>query len=447
MPVKCTRCGVESEVAESFANHRKSFSKIFQLLCPACSARQRLADDKFAIFTSFVWGVVGLLFIIFLPEQSIGWFLLNLFIFYLCSILTIVPHELGHALAGRAVGFRVFGIIIGVGKKLWKGKLFGFDVTVNSMPIGGLALVAPKTLEGFRAKKFITVAAGPLVNLLIALFIWAIVPAHRLSLDALDRNVAPLTIFFYANLWVLAVNLWPHKVNQSLGGVASDGKQLLTAFTLKDDAIKTAHAGYFLAESSACHYVGDVKGTEEWVQRGLALYPHDRHLLMQNGLFLMDRGRLTEARELYTRLLTWPAMTPVLRALLMNNLAYADVLMAQDDLLPEADRCSQEAMAVLSAVPEIKGTRGAVLSALGRIEEGLPLLREALQTVSSPRSRAENACHISIAEARRGNRAIAETYLTEARTLNPECKLIERAESVVRSTLSGPAMNQSPIGS
>ncbi len=99
----------------------------------------------------------------------------------------------------------------------------------------------------------------------------------------------------------------------------------------------------------------------------------------------------------------------------MNNIAYVDVLLGGSELLAEADRYSQEALANLSWDPAVKGTRGAVLLELERVEEAIPLLRESMEQAVHVSGKAQNACWISMAETRRGRPAESRKYLDEAR--------------------------------
>jgi hypothetical protein len=117
------------------------------------------------------------------------------------------------------------------------------------------------------------------------------------------------------------------------------------------------------------------------------------------------------------------------RYVILNNIAYVDALIGDPELLPEADAYSKEATGTVPWVPHFTGTRGTVLVAMGQIEAGIKLLREAFEKVESPRSKAENACHLAIANARIGNRDQADKYLKLARQLDSQCRLIERAEA------------------
>ena len=98
------------------------------------------------------------------------------------------------------------------------------------------------------------------------------------------------------------------------------------------------------------------------------------------------------------------------------------------NLLEEADHFSNEAMTVLSWMPPVRGTRGTVLAVLGRTDEGVPLLREAMQSNDTAHGKALNACMLASVEARRGNLPESRIYLDEARKLDPNCFLLDRAE-------------------
>jgi hypothetical protein len=116
---------------------------------------------------------------------------------------------------------------------------------------------------------------------------------------------------------------------------------------------------------------------------------------------------------------------------MMNNIAYANALLGGKDLLKEADALSQESMTAMSWLPAVRGTRGTVLVAMGRIDEGLPMLLDSMSQAQLPNHKAQNACIIAEAECRRGNLEIARNYLEEARKLEPKCSLLSRAEAIL----------------
>ena len=97
-----------------------------------------------------------------------GWLFVNLFLFEFCLICTILPHEIGHALAARMLGWRVFHVIVGSGKTIYQKSILGFKVEFKNIPLGGLTVATPKddNFSGF--KHFVYIFAGPLVNLAMA---------------------------------------------------------------------------------------------------------------------------------------------------------------------------------------------------------------------------------------------------------------------------------------
>ena len=121
---------------------------------------------------------------------------------FACFLLVIGPliflHELGHYLVGRWCGVKAEVFSIGFGKELvgWNDRR-GTRWKVSVLPLGGyvrfagdmnpasqpspewLALPAEERRQTFQAKpvwqRFLIVLAGPVVNLLLAVFIFAVV--------------------------------------------------------------------------------------------------------------------------------------------------------------------------------------------------------------------------------------------------------------------------------
>src|SRR5947209_2159217 len=65
-------------------------------------------------------------------------------------------------------------------------------------------------------------------------------------------------------------------------------------------------------------------------------------------------------------------------AILLNNIAWADLLSWNQDVLGRACDFSQQAIEALPWESYVKGTRGSALVASGEVERGMILLRQAL---------------------------------------------------------------------
>jgi tetratricopeptide (TPR) repeat protein len=328
---------------------------------------------------------------------------------------------------------QVFKIYVGSGKALFTVRFFGFGVEFRAIPIGGLVEATHRNIERLRVKEFAFVVAGPFVNLLLAAAVWPFLDAEQLwSFRPMAKGLQYGLTFFYANLAMLVLNLWPHNAVTMFGALPSDGTRLFFTFLLSHEKRELLHAMNFAMEASVCHKRGDYEGARSWAERGLALYPDNETLLIWDGTIGLERMEYEKARECFLKLLHRDSKQPLMRPLMLNNIAYTNALLGGDELLKEADEFSQQAMTAVSWMPAVRGTRGTVLAAMGRFEEALTMLHEAMAQAESVNHKASNACMIAMAESRRGNFVVARNYLEEARKLEPRCSLLPRAETVLR---------------
>lgn len=95
----------------------------------------------------------------------------------------------------------------------------------------------------------------------------------------------------------------------------------------------------------------------------------------------MARAEYQDSRETFLQLFeTEDAREPGRHYILLNNVAYLNILLSDPSLLPEADQFSAEAFKHLPWVPPIMGRRGTVLVELGQLDEGSALLKKAPET-------------------------------------------------------------------
>lgn len=95
---------------------------------------------------------------------------------FLCVMILIVVHELGHYLMARAVGAKLDEYAVGFGPKLLShvSKKTGIRYSINAIPLGGYCAFSddeddPHTLRNLsKWKQILTFAAGPAMNYLVA---------------------------------------------------------------------------------------------------------------------------------------------------------------------------------------------------------------------------------------------------------------------------------------
>lgn len=132
MQTKCYACGVETDIPEAFYHKPLSFSFRRLTYCPTCWMRQRSAGAKRRLLVDLALVAAGISLLSLSAENTLGYMFLNFVLFDFFLILAILPHELGHAVVAHLLGLRVFKIIVGWGKTLFKCNLFGFDTEFKS---------------------------------------------------------------------------------------------------------------------------------------------------------------------------------------------------------------------------------------------------------------------------------------------------------------------------
>jgi hypothetical protein len=138
-------------------------------------------------------------------------------------LLAVALHELGHALAGRLQGFRLYWLV--VGPLMWRrqppGRLrFGWNRNLNLA--GGLALSAPPDDHRLRERFRVFAAGGPLASLgwgALALGGYALLPAGTQG----TVPAAALALSGAVSLLLFVVTMLPLQA----GGFVSDGRRLL----------------------------------------------------------------------------------------------------------------------------------------------------------------------------------------------------------------------------
>ena len=411
---------------DAFRNEPNSIRKF----CPPCWKRRDEADDRIYLLSYISLGVLGT--ILTLTNSHWGFLLLTFFLFHVFGILGTVPHELGHALAARALNLHVFQVVVGVGKKLFECRMFGVLVEFRTIPYGGFTLALPADETRFHLRHFIYALAGPVANLIVALLILAVAGWDRIADFRPHQKISPWSLLFASNVLIFLTNLIPSSFASSAGQMVSDGMHLLRSFMLKQEDVSQLRVACFLMHSQAAKARGDMRAAADWIDRGLEVFPADRSLLTVHGGNLIEAARLEEARTLFKTLLQDTDASDLAgRALLMNDIAYVDALMGGNALLEEADEYSDYALKMLPWSAPVKGTRGTVFVQRGQLADGIALLQNSIEEAEERWGRAQNACVLAIAETRRGNHAAAAHYLSLARELQPSCLLIPRAESAI----------------
>lgn len=425
MFTKCKSCGVESRLASAF--HKAAGILRVKLLCPHCWQKHQTSSLQLLLAANIILALFGLI-LLMLPASLVELRVIAVF----CLIppllmVLLVPHEVGHVLAAQLLGLRVFSVSLGLlGRTLWKCRLASCTLEVKSLPFVGYTTVGHRSQRCLRLRHFLMVLAGPMANAALS------APVYLLLVTP-NANTGTLLLhaFCWANLLMLPLNLWPRQIS----GLPSDGLQLLRMPFLPRTEVQRFHMEYFLGEGIDSLQREDWTAAGTWFERGLEAHPRNPRLLNALGVVFIKQGRFAAAYNLLHELLKRDDLDPVVRASILNNIAWANLHCAETNLLDEADRYSREGMEWLPWLAAFKGTRGSVLVELGRAEEGIPLLEDALVEYTEVKDKAVNAinaCYLSIGYAKRGLAGEARLRLEEAQKFDPQCYLLPRVFNELR---------------
>ena len=220
MAVHCDICGIEALESQEFQVERIPFRRA-KRYCPACLRKLYFRVYAIMAVAMILMGIGGVVEAWRAGKSVLQSIPLRCACLVLLQWLMVLPHELGHALVARYLGYKQIRILVGFGKPIFSLNLFGFRWLFNLIPLGGLTLPALGT-KIQRWRHFAVIAAGPIVNLLAAglALVFASPGWARYGLRTWPG------LFFWANVVVLAENLLPQVAQTQFGAAGTDGYQL-----------------------------------------------------------------------------------------------------------------------------------------------------------------------------------------------------------------------------
>lgn len=356
---------------------------------------------------------------------------LDLLLVMLAFWVTIAVHEAGHAVMALALGHRLFEIRIGMGPSL-RFHLGGTRMLFGPVPGLGYVASASDEARGYRMNRLILGTAGMAMNALVLgwLFLHGITMGFTLYLAAFNGAA-------------FASSFLPFVTKTSLGPLRSDGLMVLRTLVATPTELDEERAGFHAVQAQLLAEAGDPDAARSELESGLEHHPGSPALRGWMGYHLIQARRYREAREFFSTLAD-PAqdrgrtVEPRVRAAYLNNLAWADLMTGDEDLLEDAEIASGRALELLPENPSIIGTRGFALICTGSYLEGVFLAEKAYAKHRVPKDRALSAAIISIGRAMNWRFPDAERWLATARELDADCPLLERASQELERRTAGP---------
>jgi Peptidase family M50 len=367
------------------------------------------------------WGevVTGILLAIVLSVASVrmpSWDAWDLLRLLLLLEVTVAVHEAGHAAASLLVGHRLVEVRVGAGP-VARFRLRGTRVTIGPLPVGGYVVSVSDAVRGYRVKRLVVTAAGLAMNAVV--------------LGWILRSGAPTGVLrdlALVNGFVLVTNILPVSFKTPVGPQRTDGLALLRTLIAPAWELDEARAASHVIRAMILAEDGDRDAARAVVNGALEDHPASEVLWSWLAHDHVVCGRYSDARHVYLALADPGRRAPPhVRAVTLNNLAWADLMLGEDALVAEADTASALAIQALPAHPAIIGTRGFALINLGRLRDGVLLAEKAYAKHRTPEDRALAAAVVAIGRARDWRLPDAERWLALAREHDADCPLLPRA--------------------
>ncbi|MFZ0035437.1 MAG: site-2 protease family protein [Sedimentisphaerales bacterium] len=385
-----------SEIEEAFCKSYYS-DKIFY--CPTCWEKNATQQGKSYLTACIIVLIIGIIWVIISPQNELAWLILQAGLSG-CFITAIVaiPHELGHVLTAFLIKAKILQVTIGLGRILYNRDFWGIEWKFCAIPICGFSIIGLKSRRFYRLRSFLITLGGPLVNFLL-IFV-AMILLFNISLPWL---LAVVRSFLIANIFVLLFNLMPRKANFAGTITPSDGLALLTTPFMSQSKINQEIEACYVWEGYSYYTRGRIEDAKRSYERGLEHFPNSFAIQNEMGRVLLHLGKYVEARNLFVELQKNTNLGPAMNIGILNAIATADVMIGENALLAEADAFSKTACENMPWQTEFKWTHGLVLVQKGHIEQGLILLKEAMDKMENSFHKAVYASYISEVENKKGN--------------------------------------------
>ncbi|MFT4640752.1 MAG: membrane-associated protease RseP (regulator of RpoE activity) [Verrucomicrobiales bacterium] len=156
-------------------------------------------------------------------------------VFFLVSWgILVAIHEFGHAIMAWMCGWGVKQIVVGFGRTVFQFKIGETPVEFRAFPIEGFVQPYPRDLQSPRVKDALIYAAGPGIELIVALMIMTVLGRETLFTLTDHLGIQFLQAVAGAAVAGAILNLIPMTAQVEGGMVPNDGMGILLALSRTD---------------------------------------------------------------------------------------------------------------------------------------------------------------------------------------------------------------------
>lgn len=199
----CADCGRPESETGPLTTTTRAFRRPAPL-CAPCRHRSARQGGVVLWMLLLAPAVGAWLAPVLVPDVALNPWVQRLGGLYLFESLFVLLHELGHAVAGMAFGYRVEQIRLGYGSLVAAGRLRGTEWQFRLVPYGGVCFGFHRTETPPRKAQAMFLLGGPAVNVVLLGLGWVLDGAHPVA----DRLALPW-IFVWGNAYLLLWSLIP----------------------------------------------------------------------------------------------------------------------------------------------------------------------------------------------------------------------------------------------
>jgi len=423
--MKCEQCGAETECESVFRKIRSGLIGT-KTICPTCLEFKRHKNGN-KVITDFIGGLVLASF--FLLNEKAPWYFINLYLVVAMMYLSIVPHELGHALGVLLTRHKILDISFGQGRRLYCTKIYGVYLEFRIVPVVGRVRYLRQNGCALRMKDLLIYTMGPATNIALFFLLWHGF-GETIANENFNKTPAPLFAFTWANLFLGITNFLPFKYQTGRGKVTSDGLSILNiVFGKKIDI--AGEIEQILFRASLAFYYNDYEECKNLAKKAVNIKSDDNRGHSYYGVAAGGLGDYEEAIRVHSQLLANPDMDAGMKAITESNLAYYYLLMDDPSNFSKALELAESAMAVCPWELSVRSNYGGLHVVAGDVDKGIDVLNDKRFAMYSNKARAEIHCLLAVGRAKKGQVKLAETELDMARKLDSKCVFLPRASAAL----------------
>ena len=331
-PLSCSVCGRSSILRHAFTQGRDGTLK--RTWCPLCFSRHQNRANNAALICVIVVLALTPFVMHRVPHDPVLGFMILSFAAWFGPAIMVLPHELGHAIVGRCVGFAPVSIVVGEGRLLFDRVMLGVRLRIGRGLRGGATYLDVHEVPNFKARMIAVLAAGPAVNLIAGIVAIAIAR----DVDDLSPALRAASIGFgIGNILHALFGLWPRTARTPAGKVASDGAQILAQILNVPMDLRLRRAVIHLIRAMYAYHDRDFDAAKRETAAAESL---SEHLELRSEVIALRAESFSEsgdprgALELLAPMRARDDLTDEMRSRLDQAYAWA-VLLADESVLAE----------------------------------------------------------------------------------------------------------------